>query len=39
VLRVCYELEDLDRPGLGALVDEFVAARLPRRAPEGAERP
>jgi predicted GTPase len=32
VLRVHYELEDLDRPGLGVLVDEFVAARRPRRA-------
>jgi predicted GTPase len=27
VVRVHYELEDLDRPGLGALVDDFVAAR------------
>jgi predicted GTPase len=32
VVRVSYELEDLDRPGLGALVDAFVAKRLPRRA-------
>jgi predicted GTPase len=29
VVRVHYELEDLDRPGLGALVDDFVAARCP----------
>jgi predicted GTPase len=29
VVRVHYELEDLDRPGLGALVDDFVAARRP----------
>jgi predicted GTPase len=32
VLRVSYELEDLDRPGLGALIDDFVATRLARRA-------
>jgi predicted GTPase len=31
VARVRYELEDLDRPGLGALVDDFVASRLRRR--------
>jgi len=28
VVRVHYELEDLDRPGLAALIDEFVATRL-----------
>jgi len=28
VVRVRYELADLDRPGLGALVDAFVAERL-----------
>ena len=28
VVRVHYELEDLDQPGLAALVDDFVAARL-----------
>jgi predicted GTPase len=28
VVRVHYELEDLDRPGLGDLLDEFVAARV-----------
>jgi predicted GTPase len=28
VVRVRYELEDVDEPGLGALVDDFVAARL-----------
>jgi hypothetical protein len=32
VLRVHYELEDLDRPGLAELVDAFVASRRPRRA-------
>jgi predicted GTPase len=28
VVRVHYELDDLDRPGLGALIDDFVATRL-----------
>jgi predicted GTPase len=28
VVRVRYELEDVDEPGLGALVDDFVAGRL-----------
>jgi hypothetical protein len=32
VVRVRYELEEVDEPGLGALVDAFVAERLPRAA-------
>ena len=33
VVRARYELEDVDEPGLGAIVDEFLAGRV-RRAPD-----
>jgi predicted GTPase len=32
VLRVRTEFEDLDRPGLAALLDDFVTRRLAARA-------
>jgi predicted GTPase len=34
VARVCYELEEVESPGLGGVVDEFVASHR-RRAGEG----